>query len=105
MIRGSAPIDDTDRCNDGCRPDRPYDNGHGGPSEAPGIKRRGCKKYQQQDPIASRDSSVPMWNIRRGCQPFSEQLGIANSTTPLVTRLFANNVRARVSAFIVRESW
>jgi len=46
MIRSSAPPDDTDRCNDGCRPDRPYDNGHGGPSEAPGIKSRGCKKYR-----------------------------------------------------------
>jgi hypothetical protein len=55
MIRSSAPPDDNDRCNDGCRPDRLNDHGHGGPSEAPGIKSRGCKKYRFQDPIASRD--------------------------------------------------
>ena len=45
MIRSSAPPN-TNRCNHGCRPERPYDNGHGGPSEAPGIKSRGCKKYR-----------------------------------------------------------
>jgi hypothetical protein len=45
-IRSAAPPDDSNRRNDGCRPDRPYDNGHGGPSEAPGIKSRGCKKYR-----------------------------------------------------------
>jgi hypothetical protein len=45
-IRLAAPPDDSNRCNDGCRPDRLYDNGHAGPSEAPGIKSRGCKKYQ-----------------------------------------------------------
>jgi len=46
MIRSTAPPDDTDRCNDGCRPDRPYEKWHGGPSEASGIKSRGCKKYR-----------------------------------------------------------
>ena len=40
MIRSAAPPDDSNRRNDGCRPDRPYDKGHGGPSEAPGIKSR-----------------------------------------------------------------
>jgi len=82
MIRSTAPPDDTDRCNDGCRPDRPYDNGHGGPSEAPGIESRGCNNYEQQDPIASRDQSVPLWNIRRGCQPFVEQVGIMTKQPP-----------------------
>src|SRR5580765_1932120 len=82
MIRSSAPIHDTDRCNGGCRPDRPYDHGHGGPSEAPGIKSRGCKKYRFQDPIAPRDQSVPLWNIRRGCQPFFEQPGIMTKQQP-----------------------
>jgi hypothetical protein len=55
MIRSSAPPDHTDRCNDGCRPDHLYDNGHGGPSEAPRIKSRGGDKYRFQDPIGSRD--------------------------------------------------
>jgi hypothetical protein len=82
MIRSAAPPDGSNRRNDGCRPDRPYDNGHGGPSEAPGIKSRGCKKYRVQDPTASRDQSVPMWNIRRGCQPFFEQLGITAKQPP-----------------------
>ena len=45
-IRSSAPVDDTDRRHDGGRPDRPYDRGDGGPSEAPGIKCRGGNKYQ-----------------------------------------------------------
>jgi hypothetical protein len=82
VIRSSAPIHDADRCNDGCGPARLYDNGHGGPSEAPGIKSRGCNKYRFQDSIASRDQQVPMWNIRRGCQPFFEQPGIMTRQQP-----------------------
>ena len=83
MIRSSTPPDDTDHCHDSGRRDHLYDSGHGGPSEAPGIKSRGGKKYRQQDPIASRDQSVPMWNIRRGCcQPFFEQLGIMAKQPP-----------------------
>jgi hypothetical protein len=46
LIRNSAPPDATNRGDESCVPDRPYDNGHGGPSEAPGIKSRGCKKDQ-----------------------------------------------------------
>src|SRR5215472_15160625 len=76
-IRSAAPPDHGNRGNDGCRPDRPYERGHGRPSEASGIQSRGCEKDQQDDPIASRDPSIPLWNIRRGCcQPFFEQLGI-----------------------------
>jgi hypothetical protein len=82
MIRGSAPPDDADRYDNGGRPDRLYDNGHRGPSEAPGIKGRSYKKYRFQDPIASRDQQVPLWNIRRGCQPFFEQLGITTKQQP-----------------------
>jgi hypothetical protein len=83
VIRYTAPPDDTDRCDEGGRPDAPHDRGHGGPPEAPGIKSRGCKKDQQHDPIASRDQSIPMWNIRRGCQSFFEQFGIMTKQPPI----------------------
>jgi len=55
VVGGRAPIHDADRRNEGCRPHRPYGNGHDGPSEAPGIKSRGGEKYQFQDPIVSFD--------------------------------------------------